>query len=140
MNTQQKLISARYIADHLNQEHAWGTIDCCTVFLGWHDRVWGTDKQRDVVDNYNSRRGAIEFYKRMKLSWRQWLHINKYEQLVPLQRVTEGDIAVLDHRLFPTVYIYHNGAFWTMSEDRDFISIDKDSMRKHDNVTIWRHI
>lgn len=139
MKAQQKLIGAKYIADLLSKDHVWGTMDCCTVFLGYHDAVWSADKQSEVVGHYNDRKGAMRFYKRMKLTWRQWLFINKYEKLDSSNHLTEGDIAVLDHKLFPTVYIYHNGVFWTMSEDRDLISVDSDKMKEHPDVTVWRH-
>ena len=137
MKAQQKLISARYIADHLHITHQWGINDCCTVFLKYHDAVWGANKADAVVDKYRGRRGAIEFYKNMKLSWRQWLFMNNYEEHTG--KLAEGDIAVLDNKLFPTVYIYHNGAFWTMSEDRNFIGVDSVTMKSHENVSVWRH-
>lgn len=137
MNLQQKLISAKYIAEHTARDHVWGETDCCTVFLNYHDAIWGTDKAKDVVGKYKGRRGAINFYKNMKLTWRQWLFMNNYEEKTG--KLAEGDIAVLDHVLFPTVYIYHNGVFWTMSEDRDFVGVDATVLKKHDNVSVWRH-
>ena len=137
MNTQQKLTGARYIADHLTRNHAWGTMDCCTMFLGYHDAVWGKEKSKDVVGKYADKGSAMRFYKRMKLTWRQWLFMNGYEKHEG--KLAEGDIAVLDHKLFPTVYIYHNGTFWTMSEDRDMLSVDSKAMKSHENVTVWRH-
>ena len=137
MNLQQKLISAKYISDQSNQEHKWGIKDCCTVFLEYHDAVWGTDKASAVKEKYFSKRSAIEFYKSWKLTWRQWLFMNNYEQVDGYPR--EGDIAFFHQRLFPTVYIYHNGVFWTMSEDDDFTAFDSTVVVNHENVTVWRH-
>lgn len=137
MNTQQKLIGATYIAKHLNLKYERGQTDCLTVFLGYHDALWGTNKLAEIKGKYSDRKSAIQFYRNMKLSWRQWLFINGYKKSE--EKFTEGDIAVLDNGLYPTVYIYHNGAFWTMSEDRNFIGVDANVLSQHENVTVWRH-
>lgn len=137
MKLQQNLILAKYIANLHGKDHRWGELDCCTVFLECHDALWGTDKAKPVKGKYHSKGSAVSFYKNMKLTWRQWLFTNNYRQVE--DDLKEGDIAVLDHRLFPTVYIYHNKAFWTMSEDRNLVGVDATALQLNKAVTVWRH-
>lgn len=137
MRAQQKLIAAKYIADHLQYSHTWGTMDCCTFFLNYHDKIWGSETAKRIVGKYADKGSAIRFYKNWKLTWRQWLHLNNYEKNEG--KLAEGDIAVLDNRVFPTVYVYHNGAFWSMTEDRGMTAYDKNALKLHGNVTVWRH-
>lgn len=136
MNTQKKLQSAAYVARKLNADHEWGKDDCCTVFLEWYDYIWGAQEAVAVLEKYNSKRGAIRFYKEMKLSWRQWLFLHKFEQTDEPQ---EGDVAVLDHKLYPTVYIIHNGAGWYMDEERGYTGVALGALELHEDVTFWRH-
>ena len=138
MKLQQHLILAKYIANLHGKDHTWGSMDCCTVFLECHDALWDTDKAKPVKGKYHNKGSAIEFYKNMKLTWRQWLHTNKYRKVE--DDLKEGDIAVLDHKVFPSIYIYHNKAFWTMSEDRNLIGVDPETLTEHKNVSFWRHI
>lgn len=137
MNLQQKLTVATYIGQLVNKTHDWGNVDCCTVFLQYHDALWGTEKAKEVIGRYKDRKGAMNFYKNMKLTWRQWLFVNKYEKVDGA--LEEGDVAVLDHKLFPTVYIYHNGAFWVMSEEQNLSAFDAQLLRDHAQVSVWRH-
>lgn len=138
MKLQQHIILAKFLADLRNKTHEWGKTDCVTVLFDYHDALWGTNKAKDIKGKYGSKRGAIDLYKNSKLTWRQWMHTNKYRKVEG--DFKEGDIAVLDHHNFPSAYIYHNNVFWIMSEDRGFIAVDPVALKDHPSVSFWRHL
>lgn len=136
MNLQKKVIYAKWLSEQIDKPFVRGEQDCITSFLEMHDTVYGTTALDQVKSKYWDRASAIRFYRNFGLTWRQWLTINKWEQVS--DDALEGDIRVVDGKAFPTVYMKHNSYWWNYHESYGFQSYTDTAWRTA-NYTQWRH-
>lgn len=116
MKTQDKFIMGSFITRKTGQDFYWGINDCNTFFIELHDELYGTDDLKRVKEQYANRPEAVKFMKNLGLTPAQWLHMRNYRKLEDKFRWTDGDVGIIQHKVFASVYVYFNGAFWTVPE------------------------
>lgn len=117
MRLQDKFKVGSWLTGNTNKEFRWGTWDCNTFFIELHDMIYNTDDLTRVAEQYSNRSGAIRFLKGLGLSPGQWLAIRSYKKHSGIpNKWKDGDVALVEHRRYASVYFYFNGAFWTVPE------------------------
>jgi hypothetical protein len=115
MKLQDKFKLAKYITGKTGADYAWGTNDCNTFLFEFHDYAYGTNLMS--LCKYRTKDQAREF-SRNYMSVNQWMNIHDYKEIKGKNpKWQEGDVVV--HSVYDWMhigYIYHNGAFWTMTE------------------------
>ena len=137
MNTQNKFKLGNWITGNMNKEFYWGQWDCNIFFVEYHDMLYGTDDLKRIRNMYFDKRSGIRLLRDMKLTPNQWLTIRGYKQQDGTQTHTDGDLAVLNHKFYASVYIYFNGAFWSVQENVGLKGFTKEAVEKV-NPTWWR--
>ena len=115
MKLQQKFILGSYIAGKTGADYAWGINDCNTFLFEFHDAAYGTNLMG--LCKYRTKESAREF-SRNYMGVEQWMHIHNYKEIKGKNpKWQEGDVCVVSRSDWMHIgYIYHNGAFWTMTE------------------------
>ena len=115
MKLQQKFILGSYIASKTGADYAWGINDCNTFLFEFHDAAYGTNLMS--LCKYRTKQSAREF-SRGYMSPGQWMHIHDYKKIKGKNpKWQEGDVCVISQNDWMHIaYIYHNGAFWSMTE------------------------
>lgn len=116
MNTQDKFRLGSFITRKTGQDFAWGVNDCNTFFIELHDLLYGTTDLDRVKAQYRNRHQAVKFLKQLGLTPAQWLYMRDYGVIQDPVDWQDGDVAIIQHRVFASVYVYFNGAFWTVPE------------------------
>ena len=138
MNTQEKFKLGSWISRNTGQDFHWGVWDCNIFFVEYHDMMYGTNDLDRIYKKYIDRRSGIRLLKSMGLTSTQWLTIKGYKQLKTTpKKLLPGDVAVLDHKLYASVYIYFEGAWWSVQEDTGLRGYTPDAVKKA-KPTWWR--
>ena len=126
-----------FISGKVGQEFRWGINDCNTFFIELHDKLYGTDDLKRVKQQYINKKTAIKFLKNLGLTPAQWLHIRNYSQIKGKKDWQDGDVLTIQHKIYASVYVYFDGAFWTVPEEQTMRGYHPDSFT---NVTYtgWR--
>ena len=96
---QQKL--GLWLASKQWQPWERGKNDCCTLFMEYHDHMFGTKTVKSIYGKYNDLRSAIRFRKEMpKVS--EWFPEHGYHQVLQPQT---GDVVMVEQAYFPSAYI-----------------------------------
>lgn len=129
---QQKL--GLWLASKQWQPWERGKNDCCTLFMEYHDHMFGTKTVESIYGKYNDLKSAIRFRKDMpKVS--EWFPLHGYKQVSDTQT---GDIVMVEQRFFPSAYIICMAQAWGISDEHQ-------RMTKHIieeprvEYSIWRH-
>ena len=136
MNLQQILKHSVYISRATGKTFRWGRNDCMTFLFGWYDYVFDTDHLPSIQEKYWDVRSAIKFWHDYPMSSRQWLFLRGFREIHD-DSIQEGDLRIEDRSAFPSAYIFHNGAWWTV--------VESDQTRAYTNeavvnkTTHWRH-
>ena len=137
MNTQDKFKMGSWISGHIDTEFHWGHWDCNIFFVAYHDMMYGTKDLDRVVNQYFDKRSGIRLLKNMGLTPNQWLHMKDYSKISENTKKKDGDLAVLDHKLYASVYIYYNGAYWSVQENVGLAGYTPSAIKKA-KPTWWR--
>jgi hypothetical protein len=117
MKLQQKFALAQYIASKENVEYEWGINDCNTLLFEFHDSAYGTNMMSLI--KYRDPRAAMKFAKGY-MGLQQWMNIHDYTNKPGKGKNKgwrEGDLAIQTIKpWYNTVFIFHNGVFWSMTE------------------------
>jgi hypothetical protein len=140
MNTMQRIKNAKFISGWEGKQFIWGKTDCMQFLFSWYDYLTASNYQAAIEDEYKSKREAAKFWKRYKLSAKQWMVLRGFEQLSSTEHAREGDIALIYTRLYPSIYINHNMYWWTSMEGGSVQSADftDSDYNTPPNSTIWR--
>lgn len=138
MNLNQTIKHSVYIGRAQNQDFAWGKHDCLTFLFGWYDYVFGTSHLTGITNEYHSTTSALRFWRNYPMTVTQWMHLRKFRK-VEDDSTAEGDIRILDQdkRWFPSAYIYHNGAWWSINENRGCLAVTPESLANA-RTSHWR--
>lgn len=138
MNMNKTIKHFAYIGRAQNREFEWGKHDCLTFLFSWYDYVFGTNHANGIINEYHSRSSALRFWRNYPMSVNQWMHLRKFSKLENTPAI-EGDVRIIDNekRMFPSAYIYHNGAWWTMREGDGTRAVMGNSLTD-ENSTHWR--
>lgn len=119
MKMQEKIILASYISGKHGAEYEWGVNDCNTFVFEFHDQAYGTNLMS--LCKYRDKRSAMKFSKGY-CTLNQWMNIHEYKSKPKSGKNkawVEGDIAIQTMKpWYNSAFIYHNGAFWAMTEDK----------------------
>jgi len=142
MRLQDKFKLGSFITGKIDQEFRWGQNDCNTFFIELHDKLYGTNDLSRVVDQYFDRNTAKKFLTDLGLTPAQWLHMRNYRRIPDLISKSnnfwqDGDVAIFQHKVFASVYVYFDGAFWTVPEGQTMKGYHPDALTKH-NIQGWR--
>ena len=118
MNLQEQIKMAAFISRREGDAFDWGKNDCNTFFIEMHDYVYGTQDMLKIQHQYGTRRGAIEFMRRLKLSPAQWLFLRGYRKMTEPGFIN-GDVVIHDHKVYATVFVYFEGVFWSVQENTE---------------------
>lgn len=69
-----------YLAEKRHVPFAWGTHDCNTLVVEWHDSVHGTDYLSQLHGKYTTRFGALKFV-RNTLNAETWFKQAGYQRV-----------------------------------------------------------
>jgi hypothetical protein len=136
MNTQQTIKHAVYISRATGKDFRWGTNDCMTFLFGWYDYVFGTNHLPSIREKYFDVRTAVKFWHNYPMSVNQWMYLRGFTE-VQDDSLLEGDLRIEDRSAFPSAYIYHNGAWWTVSEGDETRAYTNEAVLN--TTTHWRH-
>ena len=127
-----------YISRAMDREFEWSRHDCLTFLFGWYDYVKGTRHLTGIVNEYHSVTGALRFWRNYPMSVRQWMHLRNFKEVTDGEP-QEGDVRIIDQdkRWFPSAYIFHNGAWWTVKEGAGTRAVTPDSLANA-LTTHWR--
>jgi hypothetical protein len=139
MNIQDSLKLRDIIKKQAGKEFEWGVHDCNTFFIDIHDKMYGSQDIEKVKHQYSNRRGAIVFLnKTLKLTAAQWLHFRKYKKITAKKpKWTAGDVVLIENPAYSSVYIYSEGAFWTVPEGSELVAYDPSAVAK-EMTSAWR--
>jgi len=139
MDIQDSIKLLSIIRKQAGKPFQWGVHDCNTFFIEIHDQMYGSRDIEKVRDQYGDRRGAIVFLnKTLKLSAAQWLHLRNYKKIVSKKpKWTAGDVVLIERHAYSSVYIYSEGAFWTVPEGSELVAYDPSAVAK-EMTSAWR--
>ena len=133
--TSMKLELATYVTRWSQTKHIWGETDCMLFAVCWHDTRFGTDKKASLYQKYNSKFEAVRFYKNF-LTVESWLKVSGYKKLTAIKpKFKDGDFIVKNQKHIDQGWLYFNGSFYTMDEERGLIRINPGVV---DYDTVWR--
>lgn len=132
MLSMKNIRSGKYLASLLGKPFARGTNDCMTMFLGWHDYVYGTDLLKTIYNKYNDTRSAAVFWQRNFPGVRQQLHTMGFKQTLDTPR--DLDLAINETSLFPSAYILYDNEWYGIDEGSYAGVFDLEDA----DITIWR--
>lgn len=136
MNTQQKIKTGAWISGRVDKPFRWGTWDCNTFFIEWHDMIYSTDDLSRVAEQYASKSGAKAFMRKLALTPGQWLHMRSYKKQTEKKKTWQaGDVALIEHKWYATVFVYFDGAFWSVPEEGQLTGYTPKAVTKH--ITSW---
>ena len=69
-----------YLAENRHVPFAWGTHDCNTLVVKWHDTCYGTDYLPRLLGKYNTKMGALRFIRR-ELNAQDWFEQAGYKRV-----------------------------------------------------------
>ena len=136
MRIQDQFKIGTFIAEKTDQAFRWGVNDCNTFFIELHDRLYGSRDLERVRNQYTDRSTARAFLKKLGLTPAQWLHMRNYSKISNTDW-QPGDVAILQHQVFASVYVYFDGAFWTVPEGKSITGYRPEALTKHD-IQGWR--
>ena len=118
------------------QQQPWsrGTNDCCTLFMEYHDYMFGTDTLKSIYGKYNSLRGAIRLRKKFP-TVNEWFPTHGYHKVDTPQT---GDVVMVRQRFFPSSYIICQNTAWGISDEHQRMTrhvIEEPRVE----YSIWRH-
>lgn len=123
MNIQNSLKLRSIIKGQAGKPFEWGVHDCNTFFIDIHDKMYGTTDIQKVKNQYSDRRSAIKFLRdQLKLTPAQWLHFRNYVPIAEPGNWVAGDVVLIQHPVYASVYIYSEGAFWTVPENSELVA------------------
>ncbi len=132
------MFNKKYItyASWLAQKHGspWrlGTNDCMTLLFECTDLVWGTDRHRTVFEKYNDVRSAVKFWRNMKTTTSQQMHLMGFRTV---EKAQEMDIGI-SCGAYPNAVFRHNGYWHGIQEGGVFGAFP---MGLDEPVDIWRY-
>lgn len=135
MRLQDKFKIGSWLTSNTGRDFHWGIWDCNVFFVLLHDHLYGTTDADRVVGKYHDKRSGIRLLRDMGLTSAQWLHLKGYEKCTGTKRFKDGDVAIIDHKRYASVYFYFDGAFWTVQEDKELTGYHPDSVA--DVLTSW---
>lgn len=134
MDNATTMILGLWLAEKQWQPWERGKNDCCTLFMEWHDKRFGTNTVDELYGKYNDLKSAIRFA-RNYLKVDEWFPKHGYIQ-VPTPQT--GDIVMVKNKYFPSSYIICMEQAWSISDESK-------RMTKHEltipesEYSIWRH-
>ena len=130
MMDENKLKLAKFIAKKSMASHEYGVNDCMTFPIEWHDHCRGTRQLDKIYRRYHSLATAFKFYRNF-LSVTGWLRANGYHEV---DDISDGDFVVQTVDRLPQVWIYFNGALYTIHEQRGLTAVNIELV---ENYTVW---
>ncbi len=134
MNGDDQLKVGMWLA--MKQWQPWerGKNDCCTLFMEYHDHMFGTDTLSSLYGKYTDLKSAIKTRKLFP-SVHDWFPEHGYKQVSDTQT---GDIVMVEQRWFPSCYIICMNQAWGLTDDSKRMT--KHIIEKPDvEYSIWRH-
>ena len=131
MIDKNKLKLAKFLAKKNMAPHEYGVNDCMTFAIEWHDHNHGTRQLSKIYRKYHSLATAFKFYRNF-LSVNGWLKANGYQEV---DDIADGDFLVQTVDRLPQVWIYFNGALYTIHEQRGLTAVSQDLVQDY---TVWR--
>lgn len=134
MDAENQMKLGLWLATKQWQPWERGKNDCCTLFMEYHDHMFGTNTVSSIYGKYNNLRGAIKLRKEFPTT-RQWFPDHGY---VEVDNTQTGDVVIIEQRWFPSSYIICMAQAWGLTDDSK-------RMTKHiikepeTEYSIWRH-
>ena len=138
LSLQQKLKMNHHIQGLIGQDFRWGFNDCNLFLIKLFDYVNDTNKAEQIVNQYHDRSSAIAFHRRLGLSPAQWLHLNGFEKRDYNGEWQDGDVAIHQHKVYATAYVYFNRAAWTVPEGKKLTGYHPTALEPH-ITSYWRY-
>lgn len=118
MKLQDKFKLGSWLSRNTDKDFHWGVWDCNIFFVEYHDIMYNTDDLKRIQNKYFDKRSGIRLLRDMKLTSGQWLTLRNYKKSPTKKpKWKDGDIALQEHRLYASVFIYFDGAFWSVTEN-----------------------
>jgi hypothetical protein len=139
MELQQQLKMGSFISKRTGKAFEWNVNDCNTFFIEMHDYVYGTTDYEDKVKGaYSHKEGAKEFMRNLKITPAMWLHLRDYKELKAKNPQWEnGDVVTIERGYYASVYVYFEGAFWTVPEGQEIKGYHPKAFKKLEKRN-WR--
>ena len=123
-----------WLANKKLQPWARGINDCCTLFMEYHDHMFGTDTVSSIYGKYNNLRSAIKLRKEFPTT-DVWFPEHGYTQV---EQPQTGDIVMVEQRWFPSSYIVCQTTAWGLEDNSKGMS--RHNLNKPQfSYSIWRH-
>ena len=134
MNAANQMKLGLWLATKQQQPWKRGINDCCTLFMEYHDHMFGTDTLKSIYGKYSNLKGAIRHCRTMP-TVDEWFPAHGYHKV---DAPDTGDIVMVQQRFFPSAYIICMAQAWSISDEYK-------RMTKHIleeprvEYSIWRH-
>lgn len=134
MNNADQLKLGLWLATKKRQPWARGTNDCCTLFMEYHDHMFGTDTLSSIYGKYIDLRSAIKLRKEFPTT-EVWFPEHGYTQV---EQPQTGDVVMVEQRWFPSSYIVCQNTVWGLTDDSATMS-RHNIIEPEFSYSIWRH-
>lgn len=115
--------------------HEFGTNDCCTLLMHYHDHMFDTNTVDEIYGKYNDMKSGIRVASKF-LTVDEWFPKHGYQREFNPQT---GDIVMVqNNRFFPSTYIICMSQAWSIMDGAKKMS--KHIIEQPDaEYSIWRH-
>ena len=105
-----------WLAEIQHIKHERGKHDCCTLFVEWHDKRFGTNELDKIYGKYNDFKSGVRFSRDVwpMSRWKKWFKEKGYKQVTT---PTTGDIVMVQNKFFPSSYIICMNQAWSILDD-----------------------
>ena len=134
MNSASQMKLGLWLGSKQQQPWERGKNDCCTLFMEYHDHMFGTNTLDALYGKYNNLRGAIRLARKF-LTVDEWFPQHGYTRV---DKPHTGDIVMVRQRYFPSSYIICMGQAWGISDESKRMTrhvIEEPRVE----YSIWRH-
>lgn len=119
MHLQHRIKLASIISKYHDTEYQWGQADCNLFFIDVHDQMYGTNDLQEIQGKYEDLKSGIRYLKKkIKKTPEEWM-MSRHYTLLKHTDVKVGDVALFQHKSYESVFIYSDGAWWSMVEEQN---------------------
>ncbi len=107
-----------YIQSQIGKPFKWGENDCNTFILKMVDYFYGTDYAIDIVGQYDSKKSALRFAKRIG-NLRDYLPLKR----IPRNHAQTGDLILVKDKVFDMAHVCMGSKMVSVDETMGVIQL-----------------
>jgi hypothetical protein len=96
----------------------WGQNDCNTLCVEWVDRVCGTDYLSRIKNNYQTKKGAVRFYR----GFVEWMTELKELGWQEVEKPQTGDLVLHLDKSFVFAHVFVSGKMFSVDPEKGLVA------------------